>query len=158
MARLKKGSKEAKAWGKKMKLARQRKNKIPSYSIKRTTKKMAKKRTTRRRGTSYNGAKKPLSILFGAGLYGAMRQYIDGFVKPLTSKIPLGTIADEVVLFTGSYLLDKKVKDKTAKQVFQAGMIVEGARIGEAIADGSAFAGFGKSSNGASLTQFSTLG
>lgn len=124
-----------------------------SNSRKRTTKKMAKRRSIRRS----TGGLKPTQVLIGGGLYGAVRRYIDGWVKPITSKIPLGTIADEAALFVAAYFLHKNVRDKTAKSVAMAGMAVEAARIGEAISDGSAFAMNGNS-NGAGVSQFSTLG
>lgn len=160
MARLKKGSAAAKAWGAKMRKLRggSKKTSTNPYSRKRTNKKMAKRKGTYRRSRSSGSSVKPAQILIGGGLYGAVRRYIDGWVKPITSKIPLGTIADEVALFTAAYFLNKNVKDKTAKQVAQAGMVVEAARIGEALSDGSAFAGMGSSSNGAAVSQFSTLG
>lgn len=161
MARLKKGSAAAKAWGAKMLKLRggtsTKRKTTPSYSRKRTNKKMAKRKRTYRRSRS-SASVKPAQILIGGGLYGAVRRYVDGWVKPITSKIPLGTIADEVALFTAAYFLNKNVKDKTAKQVLQAGMVVEAARMGEALSDGSAFAGLGSSSNGAAVSQYSTLG
>ena len=159
MARLKKGSAAAKAWGAKMKKLRGgSKTSTNSYSRKRTTKKMAKRKRTYLKSRGSSESVKPAQILIGGGIYGAVRRYVDGWVKPITSKIPLGTIADEVALFTAAYFLNKNVKDKTAKQVAQAGMVVEAARIGEALSDGSAFAGMGSSSNGAAVSQFSTLG
>ena len=124
------------------------------YSVKRGIKQtMARrKRKTYRKTTS---GLKPTQVLIGGGLYGAVRRYVDGWVKPITSKIPLGSIADEAVLFSVAYLLNKKMKDKTIKSVTMAGMAVEAARMGEAFSDGTAFRT--SSNNGAGVT-FGTLG
>jgi len=124
-----------------------------SHSTKRTNKTMAKKRFGRR---STSGLK-PMQVLIGGGLYGAVRRYVDGWVKPISSKIPLGTIGDEAVLFAAAYFAHKYMRDKTAKSVAMAGMAVEAARMGEAFSDGSAFAMGSSPSNGAGST-FGTLG
>lgn len=125
---------------------------IKSRSRKRTTKKMAKKKRTYRRKSR---GLKPSQILIGGGIYGALRSYLDGAIKPLTSKIPLGTITDEAALFTLGYFAHKKFRDKTIKSAAMAAMSVEAARMGEAFRDGSAFGAV--SSNGAGTT-FGTFG
>ena len=126
-----------------------------SSSIKRrTNKQMArKKRKTYRRTTS--SGFKPVQVLIGGGAYGALRAKISNAIAPLTSKIPLGTIGDEVALFSLGYIANKKMKDKTIKSVAQAAMFIEAARMGEAFADGSAF---GTSNGVGGNLAFSTLG
>lgn len=98
-----------------------------------------------------------MQVFVGGGMYGAVRRYLDGLVKPITARVPLGSIADEAALFGLGYLAHKNMRDKTIKQVAMAGMAVEAARIGEAISDGSAFAMSNGSSGGAGVS-FSTLG
>lgn len=123
-------------------------------------KKMARKRKSKKmyRAKTSGSQLKPMQILVGGGAYGAIRSYIDGAIKPFTSKIPLGTIADEAVLFAGAYLLNKNVKNKTIKSIAIAGMAVEASRIGEALRDGSAFNMSSNSSNVGAGLSFPTLG
>lgn len=124
-----------------------------SKSVRRTNKMAKKRRSVRRRSTGL----KPMQVFVGGGMYGAVRRYLDGLVKPITARVPLGSIADEAALFGLGYLAHKNMRDKTIKQVAMAGMAVEAARIGEAISDGSAFAMSNGSSGGAGVS-FSTLG
>lgn len=124
-----------------------------SNSNKRRTKQMAKKRKSGRRFSS--GGMKPVSILLGSGIYGAMRAKISNALMPITSKVPLGNISDESVLFLLGYFANRNLRDKTLKSVAQGAMFVEAARIGEAVVEGSAFGN--SSSNGAGST-FPTLG
>jgi len=125
-----------------------------SSSVKRKLNKMRKKRKSKSY-KSGNGLK-PMQILVGGGIYGAARRYLDAFVKPVTSKIPLGGIADEAGLFALMWVLNKNIKNKMVKQITIGGMAVEAARMGEAFSDGSAFSGI--SSNGAGLSFNPTLG
>lgn len=124
---------------------------------------MAKKKGTRRivrRLTSsakkgYRRAKssgvKPEQLILPAGVYGAVREKVSNVLTPVTSKIPLGSIADEVVLGTIHYFGAKKFKNKMAKDFFRAGLCVEAARIGEAVVDGSAFSALGSSKSSGSV-------
>lgn len=146
MARFKKGSAAAKAWGAKMKRLRNKAAPTSSSIKRKRSKKMAKKRKSKTYRRSVSTGLKPAQVLIGGGIYGALREKASNALTPLTSKIPFGNIADEAVLFGIGYFANKKMKDKTIKSVAQAAMFIEAARIGEAIADGSAF---GTSSNGA---------
>jgi len=78
-----------------------------------------------------------------AGAYGAGRQYVSNWLKPYTSKIPLGGISDEIGMFALCYLGKKFIGKKTpiARQIFTAGMLIESARIGEAIVNGEVLSG-----------------
>lgn len=76
----------------------------------------------------------------GAVAYGGGRQYLSNLLSPLTQRIPLGDIADELTLFTINYFLAKgKIpllnKLKVFRSIGKAGMLIESARIGEFIAD-----------------------
>lgn len=116
-----------------------------SHSTKRGANKMARKRKGFKKYAK--AAAKPMAILLGGGLYGAGRAKISNALTPFTSKIPLGTIADEAVMFGLSYVLHSKVNNKIVKDITLAGMAVEAARIGEAVADGTAFSTSGASVN-----------
>lgn len=154
MARFKKGSAAAKAWGARMK--RLRNSSSTSRSTKRRTKqKMAKRRKTTRRKSTSSSVMKPMAILLGGGIYGALRAKLSNLLSPVTSKVPLGDVADEAVLFAAGYFANKNFKDKTLKSVAQSAMVVEAARMGEAVSTGSIFGG--SSSNGAGMS-FATLG
>lgn len=84
-----------------------------------------------------SSAAKPLTILLSAGLYGAGRQKLSDAVAPLTSKIPLGAISDEVGLFALHYFANKMFKNKLVSQITQSGMAVEAALIGAEVAKGN---------------------
>ncbi len=116
---------------------------------------MARKRkTTRRRSTA--GQVKPMAALLGGGVYGALREKLSSLLAPVTQNIPLGTIGDEAVLF---FVANYLKKQKAIKPYATAAMYIEAARIGEAVADGSAFSGIGSgSSNGASAFGAATIG
>jgi hypothetical protein len=108
---------------------------------------MARRRRTKtkkrysRKG-KFGGAMKYLA----AGLYGALRARTSNALSPITQKIPLGDVADEAGMFAANWAVGKFVK--AARPVTQAGMLIEAARIGEAVATGSIF---GASNNGVGL-------
>ena len=79
-----------------------------------------------------------IPTVLGAGVYGAFRQKISDMLTPVTSKVPLGNIADEVVLGATAVLLKKFIGRKMPilNPVFQGAIVIESARIGEAIATG----------------------
>ncbi len=126
-----------------------------SYSsVKRYNTMARKRKTTRRRSTA--GQVKPMAALLGGGVYGALREKLSGLLAPLTQNIPLGTIGDEAVLF---FVANYLKKQKAIKPYATAAMYIEAARIGEAVADGSAFSGIGSgSSNGSSAFGAATIG
>lgn len=129
-----------------------RKTRKLSRSTKRGDKVARRKRRTSSRTT---GTLRPMQVLIGGGIYGALRSKLSNLLAPVTSKVPLGTIGDEAVLFVAAQQLGKRMRDKTIKSVSNAAMAVEAARIGEALSDGSAF---GASSSGAAVSGFPTLG
>jgi len=61
--------------------------------------------------------------------YGAGRVYLSQLVAPVTSKIPLGNYADEVVLGVGGYLLAKK-GNGMVRDFGRAMLTVEAAAVG----------------------------
>jgi len=98
-------------------------------------------------GSSKSGIK-PLSLLLGGGIYGAVRQKASDALAPITSKIPLGNLSDEALLFGLGYLVHKKVSNKIVKDIALSAMAVESARMGEAIITGQV--GLGSSSSNSS--------
>jgi hypothetical protein len=72
----------------------------------------------------------------GAMLYGAGRQMISAYIEPVTSKIPLGNIADEIGMGILSYVAYKNINMPLVKKAAYAGLIIESARLGEAIKSG----------------------
>lgn len=137
--------------------ARRRRQAIKNFGLSRksrSTKRGVSKvpRKTRRKSRRYvRSVAKPASVLVGGGIYGALRERLSGYLAPFTSKIPLGSIGDEVGLFALHYWLNKKMKNKVVKDVTMAGMAVESARIGEALSMGSIF-GNGSSANATRAT------
>lgn len=96
------------------------------------------KRRRSGRGSKNFGLKKMSGLLVGAGIYGALRERISDGIAPLTSKIPIGSIADEVVLLFAGSLVAKKTKGMLS-DVGRAAAVIEASRIGVALSDGSAF-------------------
>jgi len=91
----------------------------------------------RRAGRSYAKASNAslMTAIGGAMIYGALREKASNALAPLTNKIPLGNIADEVVLGVASYFLAKKGSG-LVREIGKAGLVIESARIGEAIVNG----------------------
>lgn len=85
-----------------------------------------------RSGGSSNG----LWTIAGAMAYGAVREKASNMLAPITAKVQLGSIADEVVLGGLSWLAYKKISNPMVRNVALGGLIVESARVGEAIAKG----------------------
>lgn len=101
-----------------------------------------------RRGRSRrSGEGGVMGALVGAAIYGAIRAKAAAFVTPYTNKLPLGNISDEVGLGVLAWAGDKFVGRRfpMARPLFKGAMIVEGARIGEAIATNSVGMGGGAS-------------
>lgn len=89
----------------------------------------APKRRSSRKGSSI----KMLQI--DSMLYGAVRGYLSNLLAPLTSKIPLGGIADEV----GAGVLDYFVAKNTSgmiRDVALKGLTIENAMLGAGIVSG----------------------
>lgn len=128
-----------------------------SRSTKRGVTNVARSRKSRSR-RSVGSAAKPISVLIGGAAYGAFRSKLSDALVPITSKIPLGSIADEATLFVLGYLAHRNVRDKTLRSIAMSAMAVEAALIGKAMADGTAFAS--SSNGGATSSSFGvpTLG
>jgi len=148
MARLKKGSAAAKAWGAKMRRLRRGKTKSKSTSsshkrrnpIKRGKVRMPKYRKVkvrRKRGSAsilgFNTSK-----MLAAGLYGAARARISGFIAPYTARIPAGAVTDEVGMVLALYAAKKFLFKKAGvlREAASVGQSIEFARMGEAVATG----------------------
>lgn len=112
-----------------------------SRSTTRGQKKMPKRRSKRRTKSFARSSVRPMGFLVGGGIYGALRARLSNALSPITSKIPLGNIGDEVGLFALHYFLNKQVKNKIVKDITLSGMAVESARIGEAVTTGGVFGG-----------------
>jgi len=150
MARLKRGSAAAKAWGRKMKRLRSgSKSKFMKKSshssthkrgkvIKRRSTRMPKKRRMHRRKTSSMFGINTSKAL-AAGIYGAGRARLSNLLAPFTSRIPLGNVGDEVGMVVGLQLLKKFAFKKAGvlREAATAGQAIEFARIGEAVASGN---------------------
>jgi hypothetical protein len=79
-----------------------------------------------------------LGGLVAAGAYGASREWLSVKIAPLTSKIPMGNISDEVGMMGVAYLAKRFVGKKVpfVANIANAAMIIEAARVGSAIASG----------------------
>lgn len=86
----------------------------------------------------------------GAGLYGAMRGRVSTALLPLTAKMPLGGIADEAAMMGAMWAAKKFAGGKIPMlgDIAKAGMIIESARIGEAVATGQLNLGIFGNGNG----------
>lgn len=112
----------------------------------------APKRSRRRKSKGMNFMK----VFLPAAAYGAARERVSNFLLPVSSKIPLGSVADEAAMLAVSWFAAKKGSGMLAK-AGMAGMTIESARIGEAIASGEAFNFFGakkSESSGGGATVF----
>ena len=110
---------------------------------------MVKKRRIKRRSSS---SVKPMPILFAGGAYGAIRERVSMLLAPLTSKIPLGSVGDEIGLFFVANEVRKRFKP--LKKVGLAAMYIESARIGEALASGEVFGNLGVANNNNAVGAF----
>lgn len=79
-----------------------------------------------------NGAIQIPSMVYGAG-----RSYLSNLIAPYTSKLPFGAVADEVGMSLVAYFAAKNTKG-FVKDVAMKALTIENARVGEALADGSA--------------------
>lgn len=69
-----------------------------------------------------------------AMLYGAVRQKASNAIAPVTSKIPLGGVSDEVGMALLCWGISKYAGKGMLGQVARKGLVIENARVGEAIA------------------------
>lgn len=107
---------------------------------------MARRRKTRtRRATSRNPfrartrraavSNKVQAIQFDAMIYGGARGYLSNMLAPIVSKIPLGNVADEIAFGALNYFVAKNTKG-FIRNVALKGLVIENARLGEAVATG----------------------
>lgn len=75
-----------------------------------------------------------IDVLFPVA-YGAGREFINDKLDPITSKVPLGVIADEAVLGTLAFIGHKKLKNPMAKKSLKNVLIIECASVGQTIKD-----------------------
>ena len=99
--------------------------------------KVAKRRRTRTRTRSFfkrrSSRSKGLNlgtIILGGAIYGAGRQYLSKAISPLTSKIPMGNVADNIGLGVVSYFAATKGKG-IIKDIGKAGLTIEAAMGGQ---------------------------
>lgn len=138
---------------------KKKRNKSTSIKLKRRQKTMPRRRyrTKRVRRSKRSGTlQKILLTILSAGAYGAVRAKISNVIAPVTDKIPLGNIADETGMIITAIMAKKFIGNKVPliKKAADAGIVIESARIGEAVLAG----GFlnNSSSMGSGLTP--TLG
>lgn len=95
-----------------------------------------KRRTTTKSFKSYKKKAKSenlTTLMVGSAIYGMGRSYLSNLIAPVTNKIPLGDITDEVSLGVLSYFVakGKLSNNKTIKAIGKAGLTIESARVGE---------------------------
>lgn len=90
-------------------------------------------------------------LQFDAMAYGAVRGYVSNLISPLTSKIPLGSIADEVGMGIINYYVAKNTSGMI-KDIAVKGLVIENAFVGNAIAQGGLNLLGGNSSSSSSVT------
>lgn len=138
--KLKKGSAKAKAWGLKMKRLR---NKSASVNSVNTNKKgglkMRKKtKSVKRKGFKKSSSSNGLDLMIDLGLpvvYGYGREFVNDKLEPITSKIPMGVLADEVVLGGLAYLGYKKLKNPKVKKAMKNILVIEAYNGGVTLKD-----------------------
>jgi len=118
---------------------------------------MAKRRKKARTRTVYRTApkrrrrssksQKVQAVQVDAMLYGAGRQYVSDLIKPLTSNIPLGAVSDELGMGLVNYMLAKNTKGMV-KKIAMKGLVIENARLGQAVVSGGLGSLTSGSSNG----------
>lgn len=92
----------------------------------------ASRKSAARKGRSASKGVNPLMVIGSAMAYGAARQYLSQAVEPITSKVPLGSFADEAVFGTAGYFMAKKGKG-IVKSIGLAMLTVEAASVGNQI-------------------------
>lgn len=94
-------------------------------------------------------------IQLDAMAYGAARQYVSGLIAPLTSQIPiLGNLSDEVGMGFIDWMIAKNTHGFLS-EVAKKGLVIENARVGEAIVGGM-FGGNMSSGTGSSLASYNS--
>ena len=90
-----------------------------------------------------------IGTVLGAAAYGAFREKISNALAPVTSKVPLGNISDEVVLGGLAIVLKRTIGKRMPliNPILQGAIVIESARIGEAMINGQVGIGGGNVSN-----------
>jgi len=102
---------------------------------------MAKRRKSRSRSGFKSFAKRggvgnsAALLQVDAMAYGALRSYASDLLKPVTSMIPLGTLSDEVGMAALNYFVAKNTSGM-ARNIAMKGLVIENARVGEALVQG----------------------
>jgi hypothetical protein len=111
------------------------------------TKKIGVIHMAKRRGHRSYGSKNVSvqGMILPAMVYGAVREKVSDALQPVTSKVPFGGIADELVLGAAAFFLNKKSNNKMVKDFARAALTVETARLGEFLVSGAVM---GSSSGG----------
>ena len=92
-------------------------------------------------------------IQLDAMIYGGLRQAVSNAIAPLTSKIPIaGNLSDEIGMGFIDWMLAKNVKGFVS-EVAKKGLVIENARVGEALV-GSTFSGILGGSNNANAGSY----
>jgi len=90
--------------------------------------KMARKHKGKRSGS---GSGNLMGVMVGGAVYGAGRTYLSNLVAPVTSQMPGGVLADNLVLGAVCYFAAKKIKNKTIKNIARSGLAIEAALAGQ---------------------------
>jgi len=109
------------------------------HSNKRRVVSMAKRRKHRGVKSFFKRHKSGLGltgVIVGGAAYGAARQYAAAALQPLTSKLPMGNYADNVVMGVLSWALAKgKIplvnKIPMTREIGKAGLYIESAFLGQ---------------------------
>jgi len=125
--------------------ARRRRQALINFGSRSKTKRrgstVARRKVSRKR-RSFRGVSRSdekLGVILPAGFgYGLVREYASDKLAPLTNKIPLGNVSDEVGMLGILYAARKWLFKKKSifRDVAKGGMYVEAARIGQATKDG----------------------
>lgn len=123
--------------------ARRRRQALINFGRSKKTKRrgstLAKRRKVSKRRRYGVKSDDKLKVIVPAGFgYGLVREYASDKLAPLTNKIPLGNISDEIGMLGVLYGARKWLFKKKGmlRDVTKGGMYVEAARIGQATKDG----------------------
>lgn len=107
------------------------------------TKKMARRKKSGSRASKKSRSKGSRQMLglgkyVGAAIYGGVREKLSDALVPVTSKIPLGNLSDEAGMIGVLFLAKKFAGGKVplVKDIADAGLLIESARVGATIASG----------------------
>lgn len=106
------------------------------------------RRSARRGGVGNSAA----LLQVDAMAYGAVRQYASDAIAPFTSKIPLGTLSDEIGMGLLCWGVSKYAGKGMLGSVARKGLVIENARVGEALVTGGLGTLTGTSAVGSNAT------